>query len=38
MARNGTYETTNANTSYNSMQITYQHQMSFGLLVLANYT
>ncbi|MFZ2020830.1 MAG: TonB-dependent receptor domain-containing protein [Terracidiphilus sp.] len=38
MARGGTYETTNANTSYNSMQITYQHQMSFGLLVLANYT
>ena len=38
MARNGTYETTNANTSYNSMQATYQHQMSFGLLVLANYT
>ncbi len=38
MARNGTYETTNANTSYNSMQITYQHQMSFGLSVLANYT
>jgi hypothetical protein len=38
MARNSTYETTNANTSYNSMQITYQHQMSFGLLVLANYT
>jgi Carboxypeptidase regulatory-like domain/TonB dependent receptor len=38
MARNGTYETTNAVTSYNSMQITYQHQMSFGLLVLANYT
>lgn len=38
MARNGTYETTNANTSYNSMQITYQHQMSFGLLVLGNYT
>ena len=38
MARNGTYETTNANTSYNSMQITYQHQMSFGLFVLGNYT
>jgi Carboxypeptidase regulatory-like domain/TonB dependent receptor len=38
MAHNGTYETTNTNTSYNSMQITYQHQMSFGLLVLANYT
>jgi len=38
MARNGTYETTNANTSYNSLQITYQHQMSLGLTVLANYT
>jgi len=38
MARNGTYETTNATTNYNSMQATYQHQMSFGLLVLANYT
>ena len=38
MARNGTYETTNTNTSYNSMQITYQHQMSYGLLVLGNYT
>jgi hypothetical protein len=38
MARNGTYETTNAVTSYNSMQITYQHQMSYGLLVLGNYT
>ena len=38
MARNGTYETTNATTSYNSMQVTYQHQMSYGLLVLANYT
>ncbi|MGA8670049.1 MAG: TonB-dependent receptor [Terracidiphilus sp.] len=38
MARNGTYETTNANTSYNSMQITYQHQMNYGLFVLGNYT
>ena len=38
MARNSTFETTNANTSYNSMQITYQHQMSYGLLVLGNYT
>jgi hypothetical protein len=38
MARNGTYETTNANTSYNSLQITYQHQMNYGLTVLANYT
>jgi hypothetical protein len=38
MALHGTYETTNANTSYNSMQITYQHQMSYGLMVLGNYT
>ena len=38
MARNGTYETTNANTSYKSLQTTYQHQMSFGLWLLANYT
>jgi hypothetical protein len=37
-ARNSTYETTNANSSYNSMQVTYQHQMSFGLSLLANYT
>ena len=36
--RNATYETTNANTSYNSLQITYQHQLSSGLFVLANYT
>jgi carboxypeptidase family protein/TonB-dependent receptor-like protein len=36
--RNSTYNTTNANSSYNSMQITYQHQMSYGLLVLGNYT
>jgi hypothetical protein len=37
-AKNNTYETTNANSSYNSMQVTYQHQMSYGLSVLANYT
>ena len=37
-ARNSTYETTNATSSYNSMQITYQHQMNFGLSLLANYT
>jgi hypothetical protein len=37
-ARNSTYETTNANSSYNSMQITYQHQMNFGLFLLGNYT
>jgi hypothetical protein len=37
-SRNTTYETTNANTSYNSMQITYQHQIGYGLSLLANYT
>ena len=37
-ARNATYETTNATSSYNSMQATYQRQMSAGLSVLANYT
>ena len=36
--RNSTYNTTNANSSYNSMQATYEHQMSFGLSLLANYT
>jgi hypothetical protein len=37
-ARNSTYETTNAASSYNSMQVTYQHQMGFGLSLLGNYT
>ena len=37
-ARNSTYETTNAKSSYNSLQATYEHQLSFGLSVLANYT
>ena len=36
--RNSTYETTNANSSYNSLQVTYQHAMSFGLSLLTNYT
>ena len=36
--RNATYETTNADSSYNSMQVTYQHQTSFGLSLLSNYT
>ena len=36
--RNSTYDTTNATSSYNSMQITYQHQMNFGLSLLGNYT
>ena len=37
-ARNATYETTNATSSYNSMQITYEHQLSIGLYLLGNYT
>ena len=37
-ARNSTYETTNGNSSYNSLQATYEHQTSFGLYVLGNYT
>ena len=37
-ARNATYETTNATSSYNSLQVTYQHQMSGGLFLIANYT
>ncbi|MEO6910972.1 MAG: TonB-dependent receptor, partial [Edaphobacter sp.] len=37
-ARNATYETTNAASSYNSLQATYEHQMSAGLSTLVNYT
>ncbi|RZU39297.1 TonB-dependent receptor [Edaphobacter modestus] len=37
-SRGSIYETTNAMSSYNSMQLTYEHQTSFGLGVLANYT
>jgi hypothetical protein len=37
-ARNATYETTNANSSYNSLQATYEHQLGSGLSLLANYT
>jgi hypothetical protein len=37
-APNAIYETTNAGSSYNSLQTTYQHQTSFGLQLLANYT
>jgi len=37
-ARNATYETTNASSSYNSMQATYEHELSYGLTLLANYT
>ena len=37
-APNSFYEITNGTSSYNSMQLTYQHQTSFGLNLLANYT
>jgi hypothetical protein len=37
-AKNATYETTNASSSYNSLQVTYQRQMSAGLSLLGNYT
>jgi len=37
-ARNATYETTNATSNYNSLQATYQHQLSSGLFLLTNYT
>jgi hypothetical protein len=37
-ARNATYEATNANSNYNSLQATYQHEFSYGLTLLANYT
>ncbi len=37
-SKNSTYEITNAESSYNALQVTYQHQMSFGLSLLGNYT
>jgi hypothetical protein len=37
-AANTTYETTNSDSSYNALQTTYQHQVSMGLTLLANYT
>ena len=37
-SRNSTYETTNAASSYNALQVTYEHRMSFGLSLLGNYT
>jgi len=37
-ARGATYETTNATSSYNSLQTTYERQLSSGLSLLANYT
>lgn len=36
--RNATYESTNATSSYNSLQVTYEHQMSDGLYLLGDYT
>ncbi len=37
-APNAAFMTTNSASSYNSMQIVYQHQLSAGLTLLANYT
>jgi hypothetical protein len=37
-APNSFYEITNGTSSYNSMQLTYQHQTSFGLNLLADCT
>ena len=37
-APNSQFQTTNGSSSYNSMQATYQHQLSLGLTILANYT
>jgi len=37
-AANTTYETTNAASSYNALQATYEHQFSLGLSLLTNYT
>ncbi len=37
-APNAFYEITTGKSSYNSMQMTYQHQTSIGLNLLANYT
>lgn len=37
-ARNATYETTNANSSYNALQTTFEHQTGYGLYLLGNYT
>ena len=36
--RNATYETTNADSMYNSMQVTYERQLSAGLSLLGDYT
>jgi Carboxypeptidase regulatory-like domain len=37
-APNAIYESTNGGSSYNSMQLTYEHQLSYGLTLLGNYT
>ncbi|GGG90138.1 carboxypeptidase-like regulatory domain-containing protein [Silvibacterium dinghuense] len=37
-APNATYESTNGGSSYNSMQLTYEHQLNYGLTLLGNYT
>ncbi len=38
LAPNTAFMTTNSNSSYNSTQIVYQHQLIAGLTLLANYT
>lgn len=35
---NSQWESTNASSSYNAAQLTYEHQTSFGLALLSNYT
>jgi hypothetical protein len=37
-APNSAYETTSSTSSYNSLQVIYEHQFSAGLTALANYT
>ncbi len=38
LSANSTLQRTNSTSSYHSMQVVYQHQLSAGLSVLANYT
>ena len=35
---NSQWESTNASSSYNSAQLTYEHQLTYGLSLLSNYT
>ena len=35
---NSQWESTNASSSYNAAQLTYEHQLTYGLSMLANYT